>query len=114
MSVVETPLEVEQAAAILERAADLLEEFGWCQGRLGGKSVGEMCLMGAMYEAMLDVGVPENIAPLRAALLRVGVPVGVGTAQVANAAEAEWNDEPGRTKAEVVAKLREAAAATLP
>ena len=98
---VAAPAEVT-AADVLERAADLLEEFGWCQDDYGSRREGTLCLFGAFQEARRDFGLPmsgwseDYLRPFRA----VGI-----------LAPIWWNDRPGRTKAEVVAKLREAAAA---
>lgn len=99
------------AIDVLLRAADLLEEFGWCQGKLGGKADGEMCLMGALMEAGNDLGTAYTIDRTQPRLVAVGVPCGPGSGgETGIAAQAEWNDAPERTKTEVVGKLREAAA----
>lgn len=92
-------------ADVLERAADLLDsgEWGWCQGvARDGDSV---CMLGAIaiaagatlveQQRQLDVDTPLYIRS------REWLPPGQ---------RATFNDEPGRARAEVVAKLREAAA----
>src|SRR4051812_11113109 len=88
---------------ILHRAADLLEEFGWCQKQLGSKELGQMCVFGALAEAADEFRVPTDI--LRQAI-----------GQVTPSDEdgrwghlTTWNDQPGRTRDEVVARLREVA-----
>lgn len=97
--------------ALLERAADLLDERGWHQGDYIGPD-GCLCALGAIYTAVCGQ-VPDLDDPLR----------GYGNTMVTTAesrAAAElppgwpslslWNDEPGRTKTEVQALLRRAAA----
>jgi hypothetical protein len=96
---VRTPKEVTEAD-VLHRAADLLEEFGHCKGALGSKERGEFCVMGALTEARRDLGVRDGL--------------GMGYTPLADAIGRDvflhiWNNHPDRTKAEVVAKLREAA-----
>lgn len=88
-------------ADVLERAADLLEEFGWCQGYMGSKRDGQFCSLGALIEATNDLG--GDFGAVRRAL-------GYEDAGSMGRHIARWNDDAGRTKAEVVAKLREAAA----
>jgi hypothetical protein len=68
------------------------------QHRLGSKEGGRFCALGAMYEAVDDLGLP-NIAILPA-VHAWGNQTGSMFA---------FNDCPGRTKEEVVAALREAA-----
>jgi hypothetical protein len=92
---------------ILHRAADLLEEFGWCQGVEAKDqdgfscnpfrgSVAQLCMGGAVRRARFEFG---------------------GVSELDNpydwheAIDPNWNDQPGRTKAEVVARLRHAAEA---
>jgi len=94
------PVEVN-ASDVLHRAADLLEEFGWCQNDEGSNKQGQMCILGSVSEAARDLGVDEHVADswvYRA--FEDLVPEGL---------VARWNDRPCRTKAEVVAKLHEAA-----
>lgn len=96
-TMVETPAETRIAPTVrevLHRAADLLEEFGWCQNDLGSKEQGEFCALGALDEAGLELGLPLFV---------------VWPGEWACSDLVNWNNKPGRTKAEVVAKLREAA-----
>lgn len=113
MSVTEaTPVtrpEVEVTAAdVLNRAADLLGEWGWCKG--AARHEDSFCLLGAI--AFAANGYPPRSSAITDAdctdlyvtakeILRpfTGGELGI------------WNDEPGRTKEQVVAKLREAARA---
>lgn len=83
---------------VLHRAADLLEEFGWGQGYYGSKKEGWFCAIGAIDAAADDLGYPnadEATMPM-----------------YAWGSVTQFNDAPGRTKAEVVARLREAAEAS--
>jgi hypothetical protein len=102
-------------ADLLSRTADLLEEFGWVQGDIAqdeeGASCGSdrgvsFCVGGAYLRALQDLGVfadtshldwNEDLEPLRVALRH-------------EEHVQHWNDAKGRTKAEVVGALREAAA----
>jgi hypothetical protein len=86
-------------ADVLHRAADLLEEFGWCQVKWGSKEDGYFCAHGALMAAATDLGLgcgpvfgkaEQRIRELHGSILG-------------------WNDQLGRTKEEVVAGLREAA-----
>jgi len=79
---------------ILLRAAEILEERGWCQGHY--RHGGAFCAMGAIKEAA-----PLNSEAMNAldALSRRVEPH-----------VAAWNDHPSRTASEVIAKLREVAA----
>lgn len=89
-------------ADILDRAADLIEPEGaWIQGFFSNRCGGH-CMAGAI----LEVADLTDISTLRVAVEAV-LP-----APPEERAEriTWWNDEPGRTQAEVVAKLREAAA----
>lgn len=101
MSIVErerVQTEVVTTRDVLHRAADLLSEFGWCQGREGSLDEGEICAMGAVNEAARSLGVPfRRDDALDLALDRIAPYV------------PEWNDAPGRTKEEVVAALRHTA-----
>jgi hypothetical protein len=97
----EHPQKPPTTSDVLHRAADLLEEWGWKQFDYGSKEEGAFCALGAMDEARVDLlgpywfKRPEAYAPERIFRPERGIP--------------EWNDTPGRTKAEVVAALREAA-----
>jgi hypothetical protein len=95
-----TPVRTEPTTAdVLERAADIIEEVGWIQGEYGDASKG-LCILGAIGMAWRSFGGSFRAVPDSHALL--GLP---------NAAV--WNDARGRTKQQVVRRLREAAAAAL-
>lgn len=109
MSVIEREERVEVTTAdVLNRAADLLEEFGWCQQAearnykgVGGDAldpdVARFCIYGALRRAGIDLGAPRYFG------------WDCWDAMGLEGAPGPWNDEPGRTKAEVVAALRSAA-----
>lgn len=113
MSVVE--IEIQETAGpsvvtpvttrdVLHRAADLLEEFGWVQYDCGGKDRG-FCLLGAVLEANRDFG--RNVyADLESLgdLVWSGLP-----RRTWGSFPIDWNNASGRTKEEVVTRLREAA-----
>lgn len=86
-------------ADVLRRAADLLEEFGWCQGEYGSKQDEKFCAVGACWEAKRELGLDvcgdEYLQWPESALGLADVP--------------PWNDDPARTKEEVIARIRAAA-----
>lgn len=89
-------------ADILEKAADLIEPPGkWGQGCLGGKR-GEHCADTAIFK------IARQLRSERRAEVRIFFAKFVGGHNSFDTYR--WNDAPERTQAEVVAKLREAAA----
>lgn len=94
-----TPAEMDKVSLVILKAADLIEEFGWVQGTAYG--YGEdlnrspMCMFGALRRADRA----SNFDVCNEAVERVNRAVG-------GRFMANWNDVPGRTKAEVIAKLR--------
>lgn len=86
------------AADVLNAAADLIEENGWCQG-WSEDSLGRHCTLGAVAA----VGKPEPAEVITNAVEHLRRATGV-------VGVASWNDEDGRTKEEVVETLRKAAA----
>ena len=88
---------------VLLAAADHIEAHGWVQGKWGHK--GEPCCAEGAIVAVLDGNggiVFGELGPLSAAAKQM-LRNALGKAIPA------WNDAPGRTAAEVVAALREAA-----
>lgn len=81
-----------------DRAAELLEQYGWVQGKYGDIGTGGFCLMGAIAETS---GPNRGYYQFNAIMTATGGAFQGGTT---------WNDFPGRTKEEVIAKLREVAA----
>lgn len=88
---------MSSAADVLERAAELLERDGWCQRQLHHCD-GSRCVRGAIIDAALEVG-EGSLPPSEWLRRHLG----------AKRSLPEWNDDPGRTADEVIAKLREAA-----
>ena len=84
---------------VLLAAARLIERKGWCQGA-GTDARGRHCLMGALNE----VGTIRGIDRARTALMR----------QFPGSFVTTWNDEPWRTKKQVLTALRTAARAPRP
>lgn len=89
-------------APIFGRAADILEEFDWRQGNAGSREEGSMCAVGAIYEALDDLGIGRDDDRAVQAYCAHGRP----SNECAIFPLAVWNDRPERTKAEVVAELR--------
>lgn len=112
-------------ADVLNRAADLLEEFGHCKFWPAKDEDGlyvlptehravTFCLTGAIERALFDLSGwrwRENRDDKTCAGYRLlrGCAEAVWATGVPRNNEPQWNNEPGRTKAEVVAKLRDAA-----
>lgn len=89
-------------------AASLLEEYGWIQNGLGIRQTG-FCMMGAINETFGDSHKP----PSGQTVIDIGFPVyniHLPILEATNYQGAMWNDIPGRTKEEVIAKLHEVAA----
>jgi hypothetical protein len=96
-------------AAVLERAADVIVERGWCQGVFHcGSSV---CAVGAISVVVNGDPIPVDRMPATDAFdlwlhdHRDLPPYGE------DGLISDWNDEPGRTADEVITALRECAAA---
>ena len=95
---------------VLHRAADLLEEFGWCQG-IGGmpgssRHEGRFCYLGAVARASYDFGAEPSLDPYRDAAEVLGLIYDWGRRGCAVAKTFDWNDDTARTRQEVVARLR--------
>ena len=87
------------------KAAELLEQKGWCQGT-ACNAAGEHCLLGAIWYARYGHDAPHGPVPSKYKWGEVFDRVAPYTARH----PADWNDTPGRTKEEVIAALRAAAA----
>lgn len=85
---------VDECGQMLLRAADYIEEHGWCQHKLKDDE-GRVCLLGAIWK--VD-GEGLNFMP------RVDRAAGVDAGGLIS-----WNNALGRTKQEVVDVLRRAA-----
>lgn len=93
---VQTKPELSALGKVCRRAADLIEQNGWCQ-RAYRRDSGEFCATGAMYAAMEEQG----YWPRWEHMQKAG-----GFTDSAPRSWTEWNDERGRTSAEVIARLR--------
>lgn len=87
----------DKDAEILLRAAEIIEERGWCQRSFGDYKRGPKCAAGAIIEAAHDAHRGGRVHEL----IRRAKPTGDHLML--------WNDADGRTAAEVVARLRGAA-----
>lgn len=89
----------QSIADVLDRAADLIAK-GWMQGDWGSFRGECFCAWGAiMFGESVMAGESERKAAHQFAKQHIGAPSLIS-----------WNDTPGRTQAEVVQALREAAA----
>jgi hypothetical protein len=84
------------AALILDAAADLIADHGWCRGMASDFLTGGMCLEYALFRAAhLLGGTTVDVDLILAGIdERLGQPARL------------WNDAPGRTPGEVVTLLR--------
>ncbi len=97
------PVEVELDAVglLMYRAADYLETHRWGQNYLLSDN-GAVCLVGSLYKMESNDPRGEGSCPLTyLAKKRMVEYLGLGAVF--------WNDKPERTKAEVIAALRNAA-----
>ena len=76
---------------LLHRTADYIEHHGWCQRRTVNDK-GEVCIIGALNCVITD----KHTYYTAEAYLR----------QKVGSRVVRWNDQPGRTKEEVLALLR--------
>lgn len=92
---------VRSVSELLLAAADLIEKRGWCQNDYRSED-GRLCLLGAM-KTVEDVNMYATTWAVNEAVDRLYREIGE-RAWV-------WQDQKGRTQAEVVAKLRAVALA---
>lgn len=98
MNEVET-FAMDKAAEVARLAADVLEDYGWCQGGLMDEE-GRACLIESLYLASAKLCQPPwsmSSAPYRA----FAEYLGVDRWRISN-----WNDEPQRTVEQVTKELR--------
>lgn len=90
----------------LLRAADLIEERGWCQNHSAIDAAGVECVYpeAVAFCAGGAINYVADIETYYTACDLLDKAVGMG-----DLGYITWNDDPERTKAEVVARLREAA-----
>jgi hypothetical protein len=86
--------ELDTAGQQLLQIADYIEEHDWCQGAYRS-SGGQVCILGAARELFSDHDQTQGMLKLFEHLGNMNVD--------------EWNDEEGRTKEQVIDKLREVA-----
>jgi hypothetical protein len=94
---------VDEDAAVLLRAAEIIEERGWCQEY--PDAAGRVCAGRAI---MLALGLKSGWAGNEQERI-VRHRLGFSAAWFLSGALANWNDAPGRTAAEVIDRLRSAA-----
>lgn len=84
---------------LIDRAIELLGERGWCQN-MSRDRFGRMCLVGSLLIAAKEMGEHDGFAfdALRPIKIHEWT---------------NWNDRPGRTKDQVVEKLRELRTGTM-
>ena len=92
--------EIDGAAKILLDAADHIERHGWCQN-VYTNGLGDVCIMGTLLQVVQWPDYLEGRA--KEVFPRLKKYLGVTRVD-------DWNDEPGRTKEQVVAALRGGAA----
>jgi len=101
-----------ETAVVLYRAADLLEEYGWCQHTARDVLDGRICAVTAVLVAANERGTSPKDAVV-AVLHHLSVPRLPGRYRLHGAREAGaltvWNDAPGRSRREVTDALRGAA-----
>ncbi len=86
--------DLDQVGKVMYRAADLLEERGWCRNTLWNEK-GEMCILGAIQTvANISDGVEKRLSRY------LGVPF---------FNMVKWNNDICSSKEEVITLLREAA-----
>lgn len=90
---------LDDASRLLLKAAELIEERGWCQ-RQQEDAKGRLCILGALHYA--EGGSPMTPFGAVAYNARNRLMDVLGIWMLGR----DWNDKPGRTAAEVIAKLR--------
>jgi hypothetical protein len=78
---------------IYDKAINIIEEHGWWTAHTGRRQGRETCLLLALHEA-------DPSLNIRTAHRHLGIPDGDFSSIIA------WNDTPGRTADDVIAKLK--------
>lgn len=107
-------IDKELVAQTLEKAADLIETKGWAQGGTGRGPAGEMCMSVALWEARNDHFLSLEYAALGNAYhvaLREAMSLPMCSCERIQCGSGIplWNDDPGRTKQDVLDALRKTA-----
>lgn len=88
----------ERAIVIFDDAVKVIKEYGWTQGQAGNERIG-YCLLGSIWKARMRVKARADAQKLTiTTLIEV----------LDEPALATWNDDPKRTKRQVLAALRKA------
>ncbi len=87
-------------------AANLLEKKGWCQNH-SSNIFDQICLAEALHRSVY--GSQESVNMNKVSDVRAWNPSFVALSKFIGEDVIRWNDTHGRTKAEVIEKLREAA-----
>lgn len=95
---------VDEDGEVLLRAADILEQRGWCQYEQESPD-GRLCLYGAIFTARHGSAMPEQERSNDDGWNRDAHTLGFPSAGAA----VSWNNAEDRTAAEVIARLRSAA-----
>ena len=92
-------------SVVLLNAAELLETRGWCQSTYYNDN-GACCLVGAIGAVVLG----RDDTSLDLCRVEMSHPAMALVRKVTDEIPSFWNDRPGRTRAQVISRLREAAA----
>ena len=87
------------------KAAQIIEERGWCQ-KWPSMPTGEVCMVGALCAAREGEADWKNSDTAIALRIKATGEMGFDVSRKA-AEMVEWNDASGRTKEEIVARLRD-------
>ncbi len=98
----------EMTARTLERAARLIDELGWCQGEQTEPDGGICAATALMRAAQIEASEYGDVLDIYE-LSRMALGFSTGDVTVGLFCLASWNDQPGRTRQEVVDRLRGAA-----
>ncbi len=97
-------LEPEHLKTVLVNARNKIAEHGWCQGKTKNE-VGCYCIVGSIIYAGLEIN-PK----ITSVIHETDFVLQVNKIDERTYSLAKWNDEPGRTKEEVIAALDKAIA----
>jgi hypothetical protein len=95
-----TPAVLDELSVRLLKAASHIEDHGWCQNTVR-TTEGRVCVAGAIFAVTNNDANPDPLRNCMFAAFRVAIGCAPDGGGIPN-----WNDQPGRTKDEAVAKLR--------
>lgn len=90
--------ELDDISKGLLEIAEYIKEHGWCQNRVLDEK-GQVCVAGTMHLSRNNLREGNNWDEAKARITKV-----TGEYNIV-----QWNNTPGRTKEEIINKLREAA-----